>query len=1214
MKAGYRTTQLQGITDLSLLAHVKTGFVPGAFNTVTYADRLTRVLRVLNAVRQASREPALQRSPFADSIGRFRSIHFFRFAVTPPAAEPGPHQLLLNVTFDGGWEPYMRIIWGPLGKLLDVMFCNTKDYPMAFQCSFDDYMRWVRDHEVQSSFFYADSAATVADSHYLKELEDLVCADGGRPGMDARAAGLALVDPLPDTIPSLYAVTTSLRVLKAFDGLRDVFPVPLPGEPPPPLREDLILLRFAQDLLCDLREWIQRGLFDPGGPFDMFTAPFRHEFAWLMSPDAKPKKPAERLTYAKEAVQSGIAEPFPKDVRHGALVLLRIKDVDKAKVWLDVDKVTPQSVELPQGEVYRNLALTYAGLRKLKVHAHYLDRLPQEFIDGMEQRAGVLGDLRCNHPEHWHRPHRNWPIQKPPGGPPIDFSSVHVLVQVRAALTEAEAKASEDGTVLVTKLEAAVDALDDKNSGSGLEILFVQPMRLAAPAPGEKAGRDHFGYVDGISQPRLDAPVPSPSCWSDRVKAGEMFLGYSNSRGDRPRETEDLLFDNSTFLVVRKLRQYPDELERLVADAAERAMPDAGPVALARLREEIKAKLMGRYASGAPTIKVPGTGENDFDFRGDPQGAQCPHRSHIRRANPRAPLPASPAPRIVRRGMSYVTPAEPPSTEPKRGIVFMAYNASIAEQFEVIQRWLAGGNSSGVSSSQDDPLLGVPEVGQRRMFRFLHDGKVVRMDLGDKSLVRLEWGVYAFVPSIACLKALRKGTFDTPPPNPEELARRGLEDEPDADNPSGATAREKPKAEPDSPSMAKWRLLLEDDLVREATWKKEVRDAPHHGVRDGEDYGLLVGSKDKVLEVLKDPNGKFSVCGYGDRMHDSIGRGFLGMDPDTGHREQSPKVNALIESIHEEEAFKAAFGYSAKYLGGLLAAGKAATGRQEASVDLIEYGRWVLAQLCTEWFGLPDPPHFALMKHGTKADDFTTDLIPRCPGHFGTVSRFIFSPHPLPAVTIPAKAHGERIRQAVQKLLDSGRKLTPLVEKMAKLPELQGGDLAARTIAGVMLGFPPTVLGNLISVLWSWNESMRLWDLQQDMPPRSELSYAAADAALRQAFLETMSQKPVPYMIWRTAATDDPLGQPGGRKGCPVVVGLGSAMADKGDPSTVDREDWLLMFGGSRKDGKHKTIHACPGVEMAMGVMLGCVAALLTAGTLGKTGDPRVLKLTALPK
>lgn len=1210
-----KTTQLQGITDLTVLARVRTGFVPGAFNTVTYAHRLNTVLRVLNGVRQASREAALQRSPFADSIGRFRAIHFFRFAVVPSLEESaGPHQLLLNVTFDGGWEPYMRIIWGPLGKLLDLIFCNCERYPMAFQCSFDEYMRWVRENEVSSTFFYADSAATVADSHYLRELEDLQCSEGAREGFDVRAASLAMTEPPSRTIANLYAVTSSVRVLKALATLRDFFPAIDDTQAQRSYEQHLVLLRFTRDLLSDLREWIEEGMFQPGGAFDTISGTFKHERAWLMSADKKASELKERLTFVSAGVQVGIVKSYPEDVRHGVLVMLRIKDLDKAKAWLAKAPVTREDGKAPPDGIYRNLALTHAGLKRL-VKEDDLKRFPQEYIAGMEARAGLLGDVRGNHPDYWSRPRRNWPWPAPSqseAGPPIELSTVHVLVQLRTALNAGEEGAAADGATPLPRLASAVNELHD-SKGTGLQVLFVQPMRLATPRDGEKSGRDHFGYVDGISQPTLSPTVPSPSFWTDQVKTGDLFLGYSNSRGDKrvPEPDPSLdpepdpLLDNGTFLVVRKLRQNPQLFDALVAGAAQRSMPDAGPGAQALLREEIRAKIMGRYSDGTPMVKPGGTSDNDFTFRGDGAGGQCPHRSHIRRVNPRGALPAQPAPRIVRRGMSYGPPrTDKPDNEP-RGIVFMAYNASIAEQFEVIQRWVTSGNSSGLSSTQDDPLLGVPEIGQQRTFRYVCEGKVMRVDLGEKPLVELQWGLYAFVPSIKALETLGKPAgAGSGSASGAEASRSRPEAERNRESPSQEARRSGLEDEPDgeSPSMKKWRLLLEDEHARANTWKK-VREEPS-GVQNGEDYGLLVGSSEKILKVLKDDGSEFSVHGYGTCMKDSgIGRGFLGMDdvgPHKGHAKQAPAVNEIIEKFAgEKEAFDAAFRHASEHLARLLA------GRREVPVDVIEFGRRVLSLLCKEWFGLPDE---VLMKHGTKADDLVPDDIPHCPGNFLTVSRYIFSPHPLPPVETPAKLHGERILKAVKKLLreaETGkRELTELVEKIVNAPGIKGeDDLPAITVAGVMLGFPPTVLGNLVTVLMRWIETLELWEFQQDMP--ADIDYDGAKNLLGDTFLKTMRRMPVPYAIWRTAMTDHPLGNPDKMKGCKVVVGLGSAMDGEGDS--------MLMFGGARS-GPLKTIHACPGYGLAMGVMLGSVAALLAAGALSRTADPRVLILTGLAK
>jgi hypothetical protein len=1199
-----KTTQLQGITDLTVLARVKTGFVPGAFNAVTYVDRLTRVLRVLNAIRQSSREAALQQSPFADSVGRFRAIHFFRFAVVPSVDAPGQHQLLLNVTFDGGWEPYMRIIWGPLGKLLDLLFCHCEGYPMAFQCSFETYMRWVRGHEVPSSFFYADSAFTVADAHYLRQLEEMQCDKGGLDGADLRAAGLALSDPPPNTIPSDYAVNASVRVLKALESLREHFPKALDTQTEPSFWQNLVLLRFAYDLLRDLREWISQGEFDPGGRFDRMAEAFKNERKWLTSLQEDPPAGSVGPGIDRTAVQAGIADAYASPVRHGVLALLRIKNVDRAREWLIRDaKITAANETDPEGGIYRSLALTLSGLRRLGVPQEHLALLPHAFNEGMEARAGVLGDLRSNHPDNWRRPKRNWPWPKPSesqAGPPIELSTVHLLLQLRTAVDPKDYEKYADGTTLVPSLATALNDLDDGMMHTGLEVLFVQPMRLGPQREKDAAGRDHFGFVDGISQPSMSPTAPPPSYWSDQVKTGDLFLGHPNSRGDQPEPHQDpaakRLLHYGSFLVVRKLRQFPDRLEALLAESARRSLPDAGPDAQAALREDLKAKLMGRKTDGTALINAPGMGNNDFDFRGDADGSQCPHRSHIRRANPRGPFPLPPSPRIARRGMSYGPPVTGPDDDAERGVVFMAYNASIAEQFEVIQRWLTSGNSSGLSSAQDDPLLGVPEIGKRRTYRYVHEGKVVRVDLGEKPLAQLEWGLYAFVPSLEALKHMAEGF------------------EAGGDSPSASTPAPVARAgEPDqeTQSKEKWRLRLEDENVRADTWK-EVRDA-HVGVQNAEGYGLLAGSSQKVLEVLKDNGENFSVNGYGDRMHNSIGRGFLGMDDVgefRGHAEQAPGVNRIIEEfIDEKGAFDAAFGHAGKYLETLLTVSEAATGRREALVDLVEFGRRVLTLLCKEWFGLPDE---VLMKSGTKVDDWDTQIA-RCPGHLLTVSRYVFSPHPMPPVEAAATIHGPLVLNAVKKLLQEATeehgKLTDLVDKIVKDPAMKAEpDLAARTVAGVMLGFPPTVLGNLVTVLVRWVGTLQLWDLQQDMPPVLPPTYDEAAEVLREALLDTMREAPVPYVIWRTAMKDHALGDEDCKKGDRVIVGLGSAVS-KNVPKEAQPGDHKLMFGGAR-EGDLKTTHACPGYALAMGVMMGCVAALLIAGALGRTPDPRVLRLT----
>ena len=186
MQTDILSIELGGIANLALLAPIKPGFVD-RYETITYARRLELLLKTVNAIRLASRESALIKSPFPDAVGRTGILHSFRYAIVPPElgskgepapseAEPRPgvYRLSLNVTFDGGWEPYIRVIHRDLGPLLDAIFCNCTGYPEARMHSFYTYTRWVRDHEIPGGLFYTESSMTAEDQRYLAAVEKMV--------------------------------------------------------------------------------------------------------------------------------------------------------------------------------------------------------------------------------------------------------------------------------------------------------------------------------------------------------------------------------------------------------------------------------------------------------------------------------------------------------------------------------------------------------------------------------------------------------------------------------------------------------------------------------------------------------------------------------------------------------------------------------------------------------------------------------------------------------------------------------------------------------------------------------------------------------------------------------------------------------------------------------------------------------------------------------
>ena len=159
---------LEGINDLTLTAPIKQGFID-AFESVTYETRLRATMKTLFKMRSTAREHS-EIKPFIDTAEHIQALLDFRLAILDDVSPP---RLLLGATFDRPFEPYMRLIWDPLGSLLDIVFCNCEGYVTANDHSFEDYLAWVRSAQVDSDFFYAASGTTVIDVQYLSEIERL---------------------------------------------------------------------------------------------------------------------------------------------------------------------------------------------------------------------------------------------------------------------------------------------------------------------------------------------------------------------------------------------------------------------------------------------------------------------------------------------------------------------------------------------------------------------------------------------------------------------------------------------------------------------------------------------------------------------------------------------------------------------------------------------------------------------------------------------------------------------------------------------------------------------------------------------------------------------------------------------------------------------------------------------------------------------------------
>jgi Dyp-type peroxidase family len=426
---------------------------------------------------------------------------------------------------------------------------------------------------------------------------------------------------------------------------------------------------------------------------------------------------------------------------------------EAARRWLasQADPVTSEAEWSEKPRLAGNVAISHRGLEALRLPGWLLDSFPRDFRDGMAARADRIGDAGDGAPDTWDDGLR-------PG-------DIHVLVTLQGV----------DGDAL----DRTTERVRRDMTANG----FLPGVVQEAAKLGED--REHFGFTDGFGQPavagvarhatpgqgvpirdrwwrrRRDDVVRSatdPSLAWRALRAGEFVLGYDDEDGGPPPAPAAPLHRNGSFMVWRKLRQDVAGFRAWLAEAAEATGYDEGLVA---------AKVIGRWPDGSPLILRPHYGDkvlgndqarvNDFGYGSDPEGLACPRGAHIRRANPRDALRfggrLTARHRILRRGMPYGTPFDPAKADEDtgdRGLVFVAMQASIERQFEIVQaRWLNDGDAFGLGRTAD-PVAGALACPARQAF----GDRPPRYATALRSFVTPRGGEYLFVPGIAGLRAL----------------------------------------------------------------------------------------------------------------------------------------------------------------------------------------------------------------------------------------------------------------------------------------------------------------------------------------------------------------------------------------------------------------------------------------------------------------------------
>ncbi|MEP6852736.1 MAG: peroxidase [bacterium] len=305
----------------------------------------------------------------------------------------------------------------------------------------------------------------------------------------------------------------------------------------------------------------------------------------------------------------------------------------------------------------------------------------------------------------------------------------------------------------------------------GITVLGEETGRSLVNADGH--GIEHFGYVDGRSQPLFLAEdvtdetntTDGTNAWNPAFPLGQLVVA------DPAAPDPSVHF--GSYLVFRKLEQNVALFKEAEDDLADRL----GLVG--EDTERAGAMIIGRFEDGTPLTIQSEAGAheplmNNFSYDSDAEGSKCPFHAHIRKSNPRgsggapgggpANLAFERSHIMARRGQTYGHRSDdpngdlPPSARPTGdvGLLFMAFNADLGNQFEFTQAaWVNNPNFPFTSPTPAglDPVIGQGPRPQTDFPKAWGDPARMTTDQAAQA-VTLKGGQYFFMPSLAFLDTL----------------------------------------------------------------------------------------------------------------------------------------------------------------------------------------------------------------------------------------------------------------------------------------------------------------------------------------------------------------------------------------------------------------------------------------------------------------------------
>jgi Dyp-type peroxidase family len=291
-------------------------------------------------------------------------------------------------------------------------------------------------------------------------------------------------------------------------------------------------------------------------------------------------------------------------------------------------------------------------------------------------------------------------------------------------------------------------------------------------------GIEHFGYVDGRSQPLLlqeDIDLEQKNggidVWDPTFPLKQVLVPCP---GGASATTSF-----GSYFVFRKLEQNVKGFKEKEEEISEKVGEIAAGLGLPANNEELAgAMIVGRFEDGTPVIQQKDDGvkpvPNNFDFSHDTEGHKCPFHSHIRKTNPRGdsvrqfgvPLDEERSHIMARRGITYGTRNAELDVEGKIielkdkpvggvGLLFMAYQSNFANQFEFTQSSWANNPGFVRPDAGLDPVIGQQAPGSSNVQQQPIAWDNARKEPIDfHGFVTMKGGEYFFAPCISFFKNL----------------------------------------------------------------------------------------------------------------------------------------------------------------------------------------------------------------------------------------------------------------------------------------------------------------------------------------------------------------------------------------------------------------------------------------------------------------------------